>query len=83
MSYIQKRDGKYRARYKDPLGKTLSRTFARKADAQRFLLDFEADRVGGRWVDPRDADMPGRGVGRGVAFAVPPARRAHPGDLPA
>lgn len=58
MSYVQKRDGKYRARYKDPLGKTLSRTFARKADAQRFLLDLEFDRVGGRWVDPRDADTP-------------------------
>ena len=58
MSYIQKQGGRYRARFKDPFGNTLSRTFTSKADAQRFLLDLEADRVRGRWVDPRDADMP-------------------------
>ncbi|CAN5757755.1 site-specific integrase [soil metagenome] len=58
MAYIQKQRGKYRARFADPLGKVQSRTFARKADAERFLRELEADRVRGQWVDPRDADMP-------------------------
>ena len=33
MSYIQKRNGKYRARYRDPLGRMTSTTFDHKADA--------------------------------------------------
>ena len=37
MAYIQKRQGKYRARFSDPLGAVHSRTFTRKADAERFL----------------------------------------------
>lgn len=39
MSYIQKRNGRYRARYRDPLGRMTSTTFDHKADAQRFLND--------------------------------------------
>ena len=58
MSYIQKQHGKYRARYADPLGKLHSRTFTRKADAERFLRELDADTVRGRWIDPRDADTP-------------------------
>ena len=46
MGFIEKRPGErgYRARYLDPLGRKHSRTFARKADAQRLLLEMEADR---------------------------------------
>ncbi len=33
MSYIQKRNGRYRARYRDPLGRMTSATFDHKADA--------------------------------------------------
>ncbi len=33
MGYIQKQRGKYRARYRDPLGGVTSTTFDRKADA--------------------------------------------------
>src|SRR3546814_18302793 len=58
MAYVQKQRGKYRARFSDPLGNVQSRTFARKADAERFLREIEADRVRGLWVDPRDAEMP-------------------------
>src|SRR3546814_13338513 len=58
MAYVQKQRGKYRARFSDPLGNVQSRTFARTADAERFLREIEADRVRGLWVDPRDAEMP-------------------------
>lgn len=50
MSYIQKRDGRYRTRFTDPLGRVHSRTFPRNCDAERFLRELEADRVRGRWV---------------------------------
>jgi len=58
MAYIQKRSGSYRARWTDPVGKVHSRTFKRKADAERFLREVDADMVRGLWVDPRDAEMP-------------------------
>jgi hypothetical protein len=58
MGYIQKREGKYRARYRDPLGRVTSTTFSRKADAQRFLMEMEVDKSRGAWIDPRNADMP-------------------------
>ncbi len=58
MAHIEKQRGKYRARFADPLGKIQSRTFERKADAERFLRQVDADRVRGQWVDPRNADTP-------------------------
>ena len=58
MAYIQKQRGKYRARFSDPLGNVQSRTFARKADAERFLRQIDADQLRGQWVDPRNADTP-------------------------
>lgn len=58
MAYNQKRRGKYRARFSDPLGNVQSRTFVRKADADRFLRQIDADRLRGQWVDPRNADTP-------------------------
>ncbi len=57
MSYIQKR-GSHRARSTDPGGRVQSRTFTRKADAERFLRELDADKVKGQWVDPRDRDNP-------------------------
>ena len=41
----------------DPLGRQRSKTFWRKADALRFLVDIEADKARGNWIDPRGADM--------------------------
>ena len=45
MGFIEKRPRErgYRARYRDPLGEQRSKTFVRKADAQRFLLEMESD----------------------------------------
>ena len=58
MGFIQKRNGKYRARYRDPLGRMTSTTFNRKADAQRFLAEMETDKARGAWIDPRHAELP-------------------------
>ncbi|MDP9386972.1 MAG: site-specific integrase [Actinomycetota bacterium] len=60
MGFVEKRSGEqgYRARYRDPLGRQHSRTFVRKADAQRFLVEMEADKARGSWIDPRGADTP-------------------------
>ena len=60
MGFVEKRSshGQYRARYRDPLGRQRSRSFTRKADAQRFLVEMEADKGRGSWIDPRGADIP-------------------------
>lgn len=60
MGFIEKRTGErgYRARYRDPLGEQRSKTFVRKADAQRFLLEMESEKARGSWIDPRGAEMP-------------------------
>lgn len=47
------RDTKWRARYRDPAGRSRSRTFDRKADAERFLASSSTDMERGAWVDPR------------------------------
>ncbi len=48
MSSIGKRNGKYRVRYRDPDGASRSRTFRRKADAERFAREVEVDKDRGR-----------------------------------
>jgi len=58
MGYVQRHHGKYRARYRDPLGRTTSKTFTRKSDADRFVREMEVDVERGRWIDPRGADTP-------------------------
>src|SRR5256885_13577250 len=57
MGYVEKQRGKYRARYRDPSGRTTSKTFPRKADAERFVREMEVDISRGAWVDPRAAEM--------------------------
>ncbi len=60
MAFIEKSrtsTGGYRARYRDPLGRQRSRTFRRKADAVRFLVEVESDKARGNWIDPRGADV--------------------------
>ena len=55
MATIRKRPGRpkpWEARYRDPSGRSRSRSFARKSDAQRFLTTVEADKLRGRWIDP-------------------------------
>ena len=59
MGFIEKRPGErgYRARYRDPLGEQRSKTFARKADAQRFLIEFRPTSLAsGRAPSPSDRD---------------------------
>ena len=58
MASIDKRNGTYRVRYRDPMGKGKSRTFTRKLDADRFAREVEVDMDRGMWIDPRAADMP-------------------------
>jgi integrase len=58
MGYIEKQRGRYRARYRDPLGRVTSTTFDRRADAQRFLAEMETEKARGSWIDPRHADLP-------------------------
>ncbi|HEV3355030.1 MAG TPA: site-specific integrase [Acidimicrobiales bacterium] len=58
MAFIEKRRGRYRARYRDPLDRQKCKTFDRKADAQRFLMEMEVDKARGHWIDPRGADQP-------------------------
>lgn len=58
MGFVERRNGKYRARYRDPLGNQRCRTFTRKADAERFVREMEVDVERGAWLDPRAADIP-------------------------
>lgn len=52
MASIDKRNGKWRARYRDPSGEQRSKQFVRKIDAQRFLTTVEADKLRGSYIDP-------------------------------
>ena len=58
MGFIEKREGRYRARYRDPLGRQRCETFSRKADAERFLREQQVEMERGRWIDPVAADQP-------------------------
>ena len=58
MASIDKRSGRDRVRYRDPLGGRRRRTFERKADADRFARSIEVDKDRGTWIDPRHGDMP-------------------------
>jgi integrase len=54
MSSVHKQpNGRWRARYRDACGKSRSKTFDRRADAQRFLDDMSTDVRRGTWIDPR------------------------------
>lgn len=46
------KDGKYRARYRDPAGGSRSKTFIRKADASAFLASMDVKKRHGDWVPP-------------------------------
>lgn len=54
MSSVDKTgNGRWRARYRDPAGKSRSRTFRRKGDAERFLAATATDIHRGDWIDPK------------------------------
>ena len=47
------RDTKWRARFRDLDGRSRSKTFDRKIDAERFVAGTTTDMSRGDWVDPR------------------------------
>ena len=56
MAHIEDRrdEGKgWRVRYRAPDHRERSKSFARKVDAERFLISVEASKLEGRWVDPQ------------------------------
>ena len=83
MSYVQKRNGRYRARYRDPLGRMTSATFDLKADAQGFLGEMETDKFRGTWIRPPARRGTAGPVVSGVPRPGPAAIPDHPADLPA
>lgn len=52
-SLVRRPNGKWRARYRDPSKKEISKDFARKEDAQRHLDEVTASLVTGRYIDPK------------------------------
>ena len=57
MGFIEKRSSGYWARHRDPLGRLTSKTFRRKADAERWVREMEVDLQRGEWLDPRSAQV--------------------------
>jgi hypothetical protein len=55
MAHVQKRNGRWQARYRGPDGLERSKRFSRKVDAEHWLDTNGADIVRGSWVDPRPA----------------------------
>jgi len=57
MASIEKRNGKYRVRFRDPTGRPRSKAFLRKADADRFAREVEVDKDRGTWIDTRKSQI--------------------------
>jgi len=55
----RERDGKttWRAHWRDPNGWQRNRTFARKVDAQRFVITVESSKIAGSYIDPSRATV--------------------------
>jgi len=53
MAHVQKRHGRWQARYRGPDGRERTRTFDRKVDAERWLAGVETEKARGQWVDPK------------------------------
>jgi len=50
--------GKWQARYYDPRGRRIGKTFDRKTDARAFLAAIKTDIVRGTWIEPTRAALP-------------------------
>ena len=50
-------NGSWRARYRNPEGRDRSRNFARKIDAERFLVSIEHSKQTGGYVDPSEGKI--------------------------
>ena len=53
MAHVQKRNGRWQARYRDASGKEHARRFDRKTDAERWLREQAGAVDKGTWVDPQ------------------------------
>lgn len=60
MAHVQKRNGKWQARYRAADGKEHARRFDRKADAERWLATTQTDLARGTYGAQ---DHPGRLLG--------------------
>jgi integrase len=49
---------RWRARYRDPSGRERAKSFARKVDAERFLVAIEDAKLRGAYVDPAAGKVP-------------------------
>lgn len=54
-SIVKEKNGRYRARYRDPNGRSKSVTFDRLEDARRFLSGVGGDLLRGDYIDPSQA----------------------------
>jgi hypothetical protein len=52
MGHIVKRGAKWQAAYRGPDRRERTKTFARKVDAQAWLLEMETQKAKGTWHDP-------------------------------
>lgn len=46
------RDGRWLARWRDPSGRQRKKSFPRRVDAERFLIELQAEMNRGRYIDP-------------------------------
>jgi len=54
VAHIERRaKNRWKARYRAPDGRERSKTFPRKIEAERWLVEQEAAKATGQWVDPR------------------------------
>jgi hypothetical protein len=75
MGYVEDLKGKkqgqgrhrWRARYRDPSGRERSRSFARKIDAERFLIGIEDAKLRGAYIPrPRGRSPSASGLNAGT-----------------
>ncbi|HVD04052.1 MAG TPA: site-specific integrase, partial [Candidatus Dormibacteraeota bacterium] len=61
MAHVEKRlragTLTWRARYRGPDGRELSRSFRRKVDADQFLTHTETEKTQGTWIDPARGEV--------------------------
>src|SRR5437868_5454030 len=67
--------GSWQARYRDPLGRQRTRSFATKADARAFLGLVDLELAQGRWRDPNAGNVAFRDACQ-VWLESNPAKRA-------
>jgi integrase len=81
-SIRRRESGRYQARYRGPDGmmRSAPETFARKADAERYLSLVEAQMMRGEWVDPARGKIRLRDYGE-TWIAERPGLRRRTSDL--